>query len=429
MNYQEAMTYLDEIKMAGYSMGLTGIQELCRRLGNPQNAIKFVHVAGTNGKGSVSAYITSVLYEAGYNVGTYSSPAVFENEEIIRFNKEPITKEDFADIVARVKCGADKMIQDGLRQPSLFEVQTAAAFLYFKDRQCDIAVLEAGLGGAEDATNVIDKPLLAVLTSISMDHTEYLGDTIAKIAENKSQIIKEGCHVVTAIQEPDALAVIEKRAENMKCKVHITEKAKFSDVEYGMPVQSFSYDKFKNMKIRLLGKYQTENAATALEAIKALQEKGYVISGEMVEKGLFNTSWTGRFSIINENPLFVIDGAHNADAAKRLAESIELYFNGKRIIYIMGILKDKDFDKIISTTAGYADSIITVETPTAQRTLKSGELAAAVRKYHKNVTEADSIENAVNMSLKLADKDDVIIAFGSLSYLGRLKNAVLTVCK
>ena len=429
MNYQEAMAYLDEIKMAGYSMGLTGIQELCRRLGNPQNATKFVHVAGTNGKGSVSAYITSVLFEAGYKVGTYSSPAVFENEEIIRFNKEPITKEDFADIVTRVKCGADRMVQDGLRQPSLFEVQTAASFLYFKDKECDIAVLEAGLGGADDATNVIDKPLLAVLTSISMDHTEYLGDTIAKIAENKSQIIKEGCQVVTAIQEPEALSVIQKRADDMKCNVYMTEGVKFSNVEYGIPVQSFSYDKFENVKIRLLGKYQTENAATALEAVKALQAAGYTISDEMVKKGFYNTNWSGRFNIINENPLFVIDGAHNADAAKRLAESIELYFNGKRIIYIMGILKDKDFDKIISTTAGYADSIITVATPTAQRTLKSDELAAVVRKYHENVTEADNIENAVKMSLKLADKDDVIIAFGSLSYLGRLKDAVLSVLR
>ena len=173
---------------------------------NPNSRVK--HVIGVvSGKGGVGkSFVTSslatMMRKAGYNVGTYSSPAVFENEEIIRFNKEPITKEDFADIITRVKSGADKMIQDGLRQPSLFEVQTAAAFLYFKNRQCDIVVLEAGLGGAEDATNVIDKPLLAVLTSISMDHTEYLGDTIAKIAENKSQIIKEGCHVVTAIQEP-----------------------------------------------------------------------------------------------------------------------------------------------------------------------------------------------------------------------------------
>ena len=424
MNYQQAMDYIEEAKSYGYTMGLDHIRELCERLGNPQDKLQFIHVAGTNGKGSVSAMLSSVLKANGYKTGTYSSPSVFSYEEKMRFQGKPVTKTMLVKLLEQVKEAADAMEMDEKGHPSVFEIETAAAFLYFVEKECDIAVLEAGLGGIEDATNIIKAPVLTVFASISLDHCDYLGDTIAKITEKKAGIIKAGCQVVTLKQLPESLKVLEKKAKELGCVIHVTDPASVKGVKQNLKKQTFTYKEFAKVEIPLLGNYQIANASIVLEAVMALQKAGRNLSEDKIRKGLLETEWPGRFTLIANKPVFMIDGAHNPDAAEKLVESIQYYFTNKRIIYIMGILKDKEYGKIIEKTCPLASMVITVATQEKRRTMTAYELAQEVQKVNPNVTAVDSVEEAVEMSYLLAGKDDVIIAFGSLSYLGKLMDIV-----
>lgn len=420
MNDKEALEYIDSLKSCGIVPGLDSIKELCRRLGNPQDALAFVHIAGTNGKGSVLAYISTVLKCAGYKVGRYISPTIFSYRERIQVNEKPITKKALGEGMGLVKEACDAMCAQGLPQPTPFEVETALAFWYFREKGCDIVVLETGMGGLEDATNLITTTITAVIASISMDHMKFLGDTLGKIAAQKAGIIKEGCQVVTMPQDKEAMEAVRKAAEEKHCTLTVADGAKASRVRYGIEKQRFDYAGMKNLEITLAGQFQIDNAVLAIEAVRSLTEKGFPVKEEAMRRGLQETVWPGRFSVIHKKPLFIVDGAHNEDAAQKLAKSIEFYFTNKRIIYIMGILKDKEYEKIINLTHSYADQIITVTPPDNPRAMHGYELAREIAKVHPGVSAVDSLEEAVEMSMLLADKDDVIIAFGSLSYLGRL---------
>lgn len=424
MNERDALNYIESISGQGIVPGLENIRELCRRLGDPQNELKFVHIAGTNGKGSVSSYIASVLKTAGYRVGRYISPVIFDYRERIQTGGRPITKEALGRLMEQVKTVCDGMVAEGKNQPTPFEVETALGFLYFKEKNCDIVVLETGMGGLLDATNIIENTVLAVLTSISMDHMQFLGDTLAKIASQKAGILKPGCRVVSIRQPEEAQRVIEDAAVSQGCGLTVVEPGKITAVKYGLERQKFSYGGYTGLEIRLAGKYQIENAALAVEALRLLSECGYRWNEKQLRKGLAETVWDGRFTVVGRKPYFIVDGAHNEDAAKRLAESIQFYFTNKRIIYIMGVLKDKEHEKIIALTHEYADQIITVATPDNPRAFPAYALAQEVAAVHPKVTAADSLEEAVEMSRLLAGKDDVIIAFGSLSFLGRLMKIV-----
>lgn len=423
MNYKEAMAYIDELGNYGIVPGLGSIRELCKRLGNPQDALRFVHVAGTNGKGSTLAYIAKVLECAGYRTGRYTSPAVFEYRERFAVNGRMITQKDFVEMLEQVKAACDEIVADGLAHPTTFEVETALAFLYYKVKKCDIVVLETGMGGAMDATNLITTTEAAVLVSISMDHMQYLGGTLSEIARQKAGIIKQGCHVVTLRQADEVLDVVKEEADKIGSVLRIANISGAKQVKYGIKKQSFSYKNYKKLEITMAGKWQVDNAILAVEAIDALREKGYQISEDALRKGLLSMQWPGRFMVVKDRPIMVVDGAHNEDAAKRLAETIEFYFTNKRIIYIMGILKDKEYEKIISLTHHLADQIITI-TPPGPRGMQAYDLAREVAKVHESVTAVDSLEEAVEISQLLAAKEDVIIAFGSLSYLGRLMDIV-----
>lgn len=420
MNDKEALEYIDSLKSCGIVPGLDSIKELCRRLGNPQDALAFVHIAGTNGKGSVLAYISTVLKCAGYKVGRYISPTIFSYRERIQVNEKPITKKALGEGMGLVKEACDAMCAQGLPQPTPFEVETALAFWYFREKGCDIVVLETGMGGLEDATNLIKTVKTAVIASISMDHMKFLGDTLGKIAAQKAGIIKEGCQVVTMPQDKEAMEAVRKAAEEKHSTLTVADGAKASRVRYGIEKQRFDYAGMKNLEITLAGQFQIDNAVLAIEAVRSLTEKGFPVKEEALRRGLQETVWPGRFSVIHKKPLFIVDGAHNEDAAQKLAKSIEFYFTNKRIIYIMGILKDKEYEKIIKLTHSYADQIITVTPPDNPRAMHGYELAREIAKVHPGVSAVDSLEEAVEMSMLLAGKDDVIIAFGSLSYLGRL---------
>ena len=350
MNEKEAMEFIESAGKYGIVPGLDSIRELCRRLGNPQDALKFVHIAGTNGKGSVSAYISTVLTACGYRVGRYISPVIFEYRERIQVGKQMISKNALCRGVEKIKAVCESMVADGLPHPTPFEIETALGFLYFREKKCDLVVLETGMGGLLDATNMIENTLVAVLVSISMDHMQYLGDSLGKIAANKAGIIKKGCRVVTTRQKEEAMAEIEAKAREEQVIIRIADPEKAKNIRYGLEKQRFDYGKWKKLEISLAGQHQIDNAVLAVEVLEALGEVGYSVPEEKLRKGLRETEWPGRFTVLGKKPYFVVDGAHNEDAAARLAKSIEFHFTNKRIIYIMGVLRDKEFAKIIHLT-------------------------------------------------------------------------------
>lgn len=424
MNYKEARVYLDEVSKYGSVLGLESMRELLHRLGDPQNELKFIHISGTNGKGSVLAYLSTILSGAGYRTGRYISPTLFSYRERIQVDGEYIEKESLACHVTAIAAAAEDMQKAGLPSPTVFEIETALAFLYFKEKRCDIVTLEVGCGGLLDATNVITTTLMEVIASISMDHTDLLGDTLAKIAAQKAGIIKPDTMVVSAQQKSEAAQVIEDTCKEQHCTLQMVDESKISNVHYGAEGQTFSYKEWENVAISLAGSYQLKNAALALEGVEALRKLGYALSDQQVREGLLHTAWRGRFTTLRRDPTVIIDGAHNPAAALELKESLERYFPGKTLYFVMGMFKDKDYAQVIDLTAPLARHIITVETPGNPRAMPARELAEAVGKVNPSVEWADSVAHGVEKALAMAGKEDAVIVFGSLSFLGEAADAV-----
>ena len=427
MDYREARAYLEDAAKYGSVFGLESMRQLLSRLGDPQDELRFIHISGTNGKGSVLAYLSTVLKEAGYRTGRYISPTLFHYRERIQVDEQYIDQESLARLTGQTAEAAGQMVREGRPHPTAFELETAIAFLYFKEKACDIVVLETGLGGLLDATNVVNTTVMEVLTSISMDHMGVLGNSLAEITENKAGIIKPETAVVSLKQKPEAMAAIERVCREQNSRLYVADTEKASSVRYGYDEQHFSYGGYEDLKISLAGAYQITNAVIAVEAVKVLNRLGFRISEEQLRRGLAETIWKGRFTVIARDPVFIIDGAHNRDAAQTLKKSLELYFTNRRIFYIMGIFKDKEYEEIVKTTVPLSTHVITIETPGNDRALAAGELLQTVRKYQPSSEMAGSIMEAVQKSLKMADKEDVIIAFGSLSFLGEITRAVDTV--
>lgn len=426
MNYREAEEYLRQVNKTGSVLGLDSIKCLLERLGNPQKDLKAVHAAGTNGKGSTMAFLQSILMEAGYKVGRYSSPAVFDEWEIISVNNQYIEKDLAAEILSCIKEKCDDMVKEGLAHPTIFEIQTAMAFCYFKKRKCDIVLVECGMGGECDATNVFEKVLCSIITTISLDHMNFLGDTIEKIAKVKAGIIKEKCPVVVAKQKEESISVIQTKAAEKNAEYIMADKAEAKNIE-GFKTD-ISYKASDGCvycaQIKVMGTYQLINAATAVEVALVLNKQGFKVE-KYIETGLSNTVWNGRMEVVNKNPLMLIDGAHNPGAVEELGKTIDLYFTNKRITFIMGVLADKDFDTEARIIADRAECIITV-TPDNIRALDGRKLEENLKSYNKNVRFADSLKKAYDMA-ECTVKDghsDMILAFGSLTYLGKLKSII-----
>lgn len=424
MNYEEAREYLDQVSKGGSVLGLDNMRELLKRLENPQDSLKFVHISGTNGKGSVLAYVSTVFKEAGYRTGRYISPTLFSYREKIQVNESFIGREDLARLTEEVKKAAEEMQNSGKGFPTIFEIETALAFLYFAEQKCDIVILETGLGGALDATNVITTSVMEVITSISMDHMEFLGDTLGKIALQKAGIIKPHTSVVSAVQDMEAMEVIRDVCRKKECVFDTVDQEQIKDISYGYEGQSFSYKDWKNIKISLMGSYQIKNAALALEAIEALRKLGYKLNDKAVYQGMKTAVWKGRFTVISKEPFIIMDGAHNQAAAEELARSLKLYYPGKKFYYIFGMFRDKDYHQVIRLTAPLAEHIVTVETPENPRALPAEELKKAVAEVNPSVEAAGSLRMAVNRVMEQIDKDAVIVIFGSLSFLGEAEMAV-----
>ncbi len=423
MEYQKAREYIDEAHRFGGKMGLGAIRKLLLRLGNPQEDLKFIHIAGTNGKGSVGAYLDYVLRQAGYRTGRFVSPTLYEYRERIQCGGEYISREDFGAMMDPVAAALEEMKRAGEELPSPFEIETALSFLYFKEKECSPVLLECGMGGQNDATNVITTTELAVLTSVSMDHMEYLGGTLGEIAAQKAGIIKPGSSAVTCRQLPEAEKEIENACRRLDVPLTVADCSQAEVYEAGIRCTRFSWGGH-TVTIHLPGAHQLQNAVVALAGIDALRARGWQIGEEHVARGFAETVWNGRFTILRERPWFVLDGAHNPDAAGKLQESIRMYFAGKRLIFLFGVYKDKQYEKIASILAPMADEIVTMETPEDPRALPARELAEAVRQWNPHVQTAENLKDAVRRGFELAREEDVIVAFGSLSFAGDITRIV-----
>lgn len=423
MNYEEARAYSRQAEKKGSILGLETIKRLMAELGNVQDKLNVLHIAGTNGKGSTLAYLSEILKQAGYKVGKYTSPAVFDSLEPFMINDEKIGTDSYGEIMSVIKQAVIRMEKAGYEPPTAFEIETALAYLYFYREKCDIVLMETGMGGDMDATNVTSCALLSIITPISLDHMQFLGDTIREISIHKSGIIKKRSAVVSAIQEREAEAEI-KRAAQRNNALYI-QAGRPERMVYHAGGTDFNYEssnhvKFKGLRIAMLGTYQPENACVAVEAALYLRNKGFNISDENIRTGLLKAKWHGRFEKLGANPLFYLDGGHNPGAAPHIRKSIEIYFTNKKIIYIIGVLADKNYDSVLRQTAEQADEIITV-TPHNKRALDGRILRDAAMAYHDNVSFMPSIKEAVDKAVQHAGTDGVVMVFGSLSFLKEVR--------
>ena len=423
MNYREARACIDESVRFGHAMGLEAISLLLDRMGHPEESLRFVHIAGTNGKGSINAHMASVLKEAGYRAGRFVSPTLYGYRERIQINDTWISEEDFAEGMTVLWPHLVAMNDEGLPCPSPFEIETALAFWYFKKMRCDIVVLECGMGGETDATNVIRHTLVAILASVSMDHMEYLGDTLAKITRTKAGILKPGAVMVTGRQEPEVLQTLKTVCqEKGNCLVQgMPDEAKV--IKSTLGEQIFTY-KGMTVTIHLAGAHQIDNAVIAIEALQQLRDFGFTIGDGQIVSGMAKTVWNGRFTRIGEKPDFLVDGAHNPDAARRLKAAIEQYYPGQRLYFVIGMFKDKQVDTIMRQMAPMAEHIFAMETPDNDRAMPVRELAGIIERYNPQVTACATMPEAVHKAVTTAKQDDVIVAFGSLSFIGELTEIV-----
>lgn len=430
MTYKEARVYLDEMSRYGSVLGLDTIRGLLEELGNPQEDLKFVHIAGTNGKGSVLAYTSTILSKAGYRIGRYVSPTVLSYREKIQVDGEWISETELTKLTEEIQEAIARLETAGAPIPTLFEVETAMAFLHFKNKKCDLVILESGLGGRLDATNVIKNTVVAAFATISMDHIGVLGNTIEEIAADKCEIIKPGCKAVSAKQREEVRKVLEEKAVRTGCSYKEAKPENLTVLGESYKGMEISTEAFGTLQSTLTGAYQVENLATALTVIKALIDAGYQIPIEAVREGVAKTRWHGRFTCLKEEPVVVVDGAHNEDAAKKLAQSLKQYFKDYKIHMVMGVFADKEYDKLTALLCPLAERVYTIHLPNGERSLSAGALAEEAKKHCDNVKayEGADAHTDLTKALEVAyanareeykeGEKSAVIACGSLSYLG-----------
>jgi dihydrofolate synthase/folylpolyglutamate synthase len=410
VNYEEALEYIHGISWTFCKPGLERISALCKALGDPQKKLKFIHIAGTNGKGSTSAMLESVLRESGYKTGLFTSPYIRTFNERMRVDGENISDGELAEITEYVRPFADAMTD----KPTEFELISAIAFEYFSRNNCDVVVLEAGMGGRLDSTNVIDSALLSIITGIALDHTAFLGDTVEKIAAEKAGIIKCGCPVLFGGEDEAAERVIRERAAEKNAPFNRVDRSSLTLHSQTLDGTVFDFGEYKNMQIRMLGSYQPRNAATVLSAIDILKERGFSIPDSAISRGLEATRWQARFEVISNDPLVIFDGAHNPEGIAAAVESIRLYFGKERVYVLTGVLRDKDYNIIASDISKVASRAFTL-TPDNPRALSAEEYAEVLKEKGVEATPYPDIESALSAAREQARRDGVpLICMGSL---------------
>ena len=423
MTIDQAMAYLYHTMGANQPRGLERMKRLLEALDNPHESLKFIHVAGTNGKGSTVSFISTILSAAGYRVGKYTSPGLMRFNERIVVNDIEIPDREVCEYVVKVRKAVEKTFQINEPSPSFFELTLAVALLYYRDCRCDIVVLEVGLGGRFDATNVIERPEVAVITTIDFDHMDRLGNTIEEIAFEKAGIIKEKGHVVLYPQCGEAEGVILQRVESLEAHVKRIETQSVLNLSVGAKEQCFDYGHFKGLKIQMRGSHQIYNAITALEAVLILVSKGYKISNEAVYDGLYQTNWPGRFELLQTSPDVIVDAAHNAEGVKKLYENLKSYYPNQKISFIFGVMADKDHRLLIQSVKDISYKFYCV-TPSNERALSAEELAIEVRSEGIDAEVCTSSKDALQRALTDAKEDSnqgVICAFGSFYYIGDIR--------
>ena len=414
MTRDEAVAYIENAGWSQTRLGLGRTRELLRRLGDPQESLRFIHVAGSNGKGSICAMLDSVLRKAGYRTGLYTSPYLERFEELIRVDGREIDGGELAEITERIRVEAEAM-ED---HPSRFEMLTAAAMLYFRQMQTDIVVLEVGMGGALDSTNAISAPEVAVIANITLEHTEYLGKTIEEIADTKCGIIKPGSHTVCYDGEPAVTQIVRARCEAAGVPMTLAAKSEASVIRQDLTGQIFTW-KGRTYHICLAGTHQIYNACAVLEVLEALRGKGWVIPESAVADGLEETRWPARFEIIAREPLVILDGAHNQQCAEALADTLGSLVRGQKAVFLTGILADKNYEKMTEILQPYAECFVCVNPP-SPRALPAEALAEGIRERGMKAEAYESLKEALRAALTKAD-GGVLVMAGSLYLAGEIR--------
>jgi len=408
MTASEAAGYIESFRYKGSRPGLERVGELLERLGNPHDELRFIHVAGTNGKGSVCAMLASILKEAGYKTGLFTSPHLYRLHEYFNVDGCEIVEADLSDLIDEAKPHIEMMKE----QPTEFELITALAIYHFYRQHCEFVVLETGLGGRMDSTNIIPAPLVAAITNIGLEHVEYLGDTVEKIAAEKAGIIKPGAEVVLARQDKAVVDVIREKCRQVNARICITEAAEAGNAD--LSFQSFCYRNRADVNLGLLGNYQLKNAAVALDIIDCLKDMAYPIPEQTVLSGMRKTVWPGRFEVLRKSPGVILDGAHNPDGTTELVDNLNKYFPQQNIIFIMGVMKDKKYERMVNTLSPLASAFITV-TPDSERALPAEQLTEVIGEYFKGeVYSLGNIPEAIGYALKLQRVNEIICICGTL---------------
>lgn len=416
MTVDEAMRFIHEKVWRGSKPGLSRTRGLLEKMGAPQKFLRFIHIAGTNGKGSVSAMLASIFRAAGYKTGLYTSPYISDFCERMQVNGLPISYSELSEITAF--CAPLALSMED--RPTEFELVTAIAMEFFKRHGCDIVVLETGLGGRLDSTNVIEAPLCSVIMNIGLDHTKELGDTVEKIAAEKAGIIKPGCPAVCYDLPENIRAVLEARCRETGSSLVFSDFSKLISLTDSRDGQTFSYKAFIGLRLPLLGRHQLKNAAVALETLAVLRGHGFALSDEAVQNGLAATQWPARFEILSEHPFFVVDGGHNPQCAETVAENLKNYFPAMRRVLLLGVLADKDYARLADLLDPLADEYVTIA-PNNPRALSAAALAEHLRRFGKPVTACESIEDGVETALRLAGPEGMVCSVGSLYTAGRVR--------
>lgn len=435
---------IEKLKKRGSTPGLEPVRALLAALKHPEEKIAVVHIAGTNGKGSVFAFLSAILQEGGYRVGRYISPTIHSYEERFQINGQEISPEKLEKYYVRMECAMEQMErtqQPSLRQPTLFEVETALAFLYFAEEQVDVALIETGMGGTYDTTNVIEHPLLTVISSVSYDHKAFLGDTLEEIAGEKAGIIKENVPVVVEENVPEVCRIMQETAARKHAPCILIRAADYQVETESVTGSTFIWKKHR-FSIFLPGQHQISNAVTALASAEELMERlpsegrrklepgenaRFIPAADKrlgwpeMERGLANARWPGRLELLGERPYTFRDGAHNPDGARKLAQFLEKHFTNRRIIYIMGVLKDKEYEKMLAELMPLASEIYTFR-PNNERGLSGEVLAACAQRFGVPSHCCQDVNEAIRRGREKAEQEDVIVICGSLSFMEEMED-------
>lgn len=417
MTYEEALSYIHSICWKGSKLGLDRTRELLGKLNDPQKELKFIHIAGTNGKGSTAAMLSSILEEAGYRVGLYTSPFINRFNERMQVNHQPIPDEELAALTEYVRPHADAMADS----PTEFELITALAMVWFARQKCDIVVLEVGMGGELDSTNIIDVPEAAVIAAMGMDHVKELGPTMADIARAKAGIIKEGGRVVSYGGNPEADEVIAAVCRARNASLCQPDFSAIVPGDFSLEGQTFSYKGWRGLRIPLVGAYQMNNAAVVLETVEVLRQRGWSVSDEAVRQGLADTRWPARFEVLRRDPVFIVDGGHNPHGIRATAESLSRLFPGRKITFVTGVMADKDVEHILGLIVPLADQFFTVR-PDNPRAMDAGELARRIEAMGAKATACASVRDGVDRAIQAEGPHGVACALGSLYMSGEVRS-------